>query len=1115
MKRLSWILGCLASAQIAGAVLLVEESFTNDVGMQMGNLTGGTGWGTNKWVSNYATNLIANTSLAYPGVVTNGNNASLFECRSTPPTTSRLFGSPVSDSTAGTYWMAMLLQSSAMKAVYTFQCTTNGGAFTLLTMTGNTGTPPVYKFLGTNTVMNATNIPVLILIRIVMDPAGLDNMTCFANPDLGNPGSWGGGVSTNLDLSGTIKGIATRGNNNSSSYFINFDEFRIATTWQEAVGQLPAGVWDGGNASGNWSEGGAGGNWSGVAAPVNGLDMDLMFMTNKNGQVSSNDLASPFVVNSLTFSNDITLSGGALKFSGVSRSVGVASGRTAVINNPLVLSNTQTYFQGAGTGVIAGVVQDATSGNGLTKTGSGVWILATANTYSGWTRINNGTLVLGPAGSVNNSSVVQVSAGATLNVSSSGFNLGSGQTLSGQGTVIGSLTGSSGSFVTPGVGGVGVVTNNLASGAVATFNAGATFSFELGAPGVSDALAFTGLSSGVTNVAFNNNMINLSDGGGLAVGTYTLFTFDQNNTYRGTLVMGSVPTGYSAELIYNAGNIQVKLTADALATVSIVKVADGAEDASVNGAFAVSRLADAGTSTAVTVYYTVTGSAVSNSDYVALSGSTLIPSGQLSVTNPVTVIQDLDFNEGNETVILNLIPSAGYTIGAPNSATVNIADGAKSVINVVKTADGSEEGPANGTLSFWRPAGLATGVSVTVYFTVDPSSSATAGSDYTTLSSNITLGAGVTNISLSVVVLKDTNFAEGTEFLTVGLTPDAAYTVGDASNATVNIADAIQPVVSLVKTADASEYGSINGSFLISRQVASTGSAVMVYLAVDGASSAQAGSDYTMLATNVMLTNGVDSVVIPVFVQRDGLYNEGTETLKMDLVPNGFYALSAASNAIMSIADDVVPVLGAKGGFAALYTFSNTVPGSVVDPTPAPYEPGVIFSPFSMVAAIGVNAQVGRFYADNWPANVTLNPAHYMQVTVTPVPGARVTITNITFDVARMNSGGLGPVRYALRSSRDGYTTNLSTFTISPANGNLSVTNADTLVIGGADTGSGVWQTGANLTLGEQFIDLTNGVTLRVYGWGNGATKDGGIDNFSIQGLWTVPGKPGTLILFN
>ncbi|MEI7898662.1 MAG: Calx-beta domain-containing protein [bacterium] len=998
---------------------------------------------------------------------------------------------------------------------------------------------------------------------------------------------------------------------------------------------MPApGTWDGGNASGAWSQGGTGGNWNGSSKPASGVDVNLVFATNTNGQVSNNDITNPYELNRMTFSNTVTLAGYALKFSGSSPTVDVVNAAASVIiSNNLQFVQDQTWLQGSGTGLVAGVVSEVSAGKGLTKGGTGLWMLDNANTYSGLTTVKAGTLALGSGGSIGNSSGVQVYSGALFDVSvpGSGFTLASGQTLSGNGTVKGSLTAASGSTNAPGMS-IGTLTTDLGGGKTAVFAAGAVFAFDLGSPGTGDVLAFTGLTADTTSVTFNGNTVNFSSPGGLDVGTYTLFTFDAAGAYSGTLSVGTGLELFSPTFIYNANSIQLQVAAGSnpLSTITVTNTTDGAEEGPVNGAFTISR-DNVGTNLPVTVYYTVAGTATAgsdytdltgisilgvgetnatifvpvlqdadfnegaetvilrltanaaysvgdssnatvtisdgikpvvtitntadgaeegpvnggfivsrpatgeatnyalvvnytvdvastaqtNSDYTALSGSVIIPAGHTNAPIIVTVKQDSNFDEGTETVILNLTAEAAYTVGDLGSATVNITDGVKPVVTLVKKADGTEEGPVNGSFTLSRPAGEATNYALTVYCTI--TGTATMTNDYTAFTTNLAFAAGATNATVNVAVLKDTDFAEGNETVMLDILPNLAYTVGDPASATVNIADATQPVITLVKTSDGSEYGPVEGGFALSRQPESMGSAVTVYIAVTG--SATPGSDYTAFLTNVTLLASATNYVVPVLVLRDAVYGEGTETVQLDLIPNGFYAMGDSSNAIVNITDDVAPSVGEKRDFTALYTFSNSVNGLATDPTPPPYEKGIVFGSFAMVggAKIGVNGSAGQFVADGWDGSITNQVTdRYFEVKLTPVDKAVMTITNITFDVCRQKDQGtipVGPARWALRSSLDNYAANMATMSISPPTNTLSVVATETVLIGAAPATMAL-QSGSMLTLDASFAAITNALTLRIYGWENGGDTDGGIDNFAIRGIWAVPAPSGTLILF-
>ena len=106
---------------------------------------------------------------------------------------------------------------------------------------------------------------------------------------------------------------------------------------------------------------------------------------------------------------------------------------------------------------------------------------------------------------------------------------------------------------------VGTLTFNLSDdqGEI-DFQAATVFAFELGAPGNNDQIAFTGLRDDGVNVLFNDNTVNIIDIGGLAPGTYTLFTFDQGDAYNGGLTLGSGLEDYAGSgFVYDTNSISL------------------------------------------------------------------------------------------------------------------------------------------------------------------------------------------------------------------------------------------------------------------------------------------------------------------------------------------------------------------------------------------------------------------------------------------------------------------------------------------------------------------------------------------------------------------------------
>lgn len=137
---------------------------------------------------------------------------------------------------------------------------------------------------------------------------------------------------------------------------------------------------------------------------------------------------------------------------------------------------------------------DATpTAGGVTKTGVGTLVLNAANTYTGNTLVQAGTLRLGSAGSIDSSPVISVSSGATLDASAitAGFSVKNGQTLQGGGAITGATTLASGATLAPGTTG-GDTTQTLAFSANLILAAGSQTYLELGTPAFTSTDAFGG-----------------------------------------------------------------------------------------------------------------------------------------------------------------------------------------------------------------------------------------------------------------------------------------------------------------------------------------------------------------------------------------------------------------------------------------------------------------------------------------------------------------------------------------------------------------------------------------------------------------------------------------------
>ncbi|WP_188508671.1 Calx-beta domain-containing protein, partial [Parapedobacter pyrenivorans] len=228
--------------------------------------------------------------------------------------------------------------------------------------------------------------------------------------------------------------------------------------------------------------------------------------------------------------------------------------------------------------------------------------------------------------------------------------------------------------------------------------------------------------------------------------------------------------------------------------LAISKGADGAEPGT-DGGFTVGLPSGITAAEAITVNFTMSGSATAGDDYVALTGTAVIAAGQNNVTIPVTVMDD-ELIEATETVIMTLAggSSATFTFTGTGSATVNIADDESPVpanleLAISKTADGSEPG-TDGAFTISLPAGTTVSEDVTVTYTVG--GTATPGDDYAAFTGMAVIPAGQRSVMVPVRVLND-DFREPVETvimtLTGGSSPGVTVSIGTANRATVNIAD--------------------------------------------------------------------------------------------------------------------------------------------------------------------------------------------------------------------------------------------------------------------------------------------------------------------------------------
>ncbi|WP_186774429.1 Calx-beta domain-containing protein [Chitinophaga pinensis] len=356
-----------------------------------------------------------------------------------------------------------------------------------------------------------------------------------------------------------------------------------------------------------------------------------------------------------------------------------------------------------------------------------------------------------------------------------------------------------------------------------------------------------------------------------------------------------------------------------LPAVSVTKTSDPAEPAT-GGVFRFSLPSGITFTEDITVNYTTSGTAISGTDYTALSGSVVIPAGQAGVNVPLSVIDD-QIIEGNETVIATITNATsathpGFPVSATDpSATMTIGDNdniaANKILSIAPAGNGSEPG-TNGGYTISLPVGITSAENITVSYTT--SGTATAGTDYT-LPASFTLPAGQ-NSAVVTLTVADDKIIENTESAIVTITGGTATTLGtftaSTGNATasVNISDddnvSANKIIRIATTANAAEP-STNGGFRIYLPTGIT-VAEDVTINANVTGNATPGTDYVALGSVFVIPAGQNAVVTPVQVIDDNNI-ESTETVTVtptaaSSTSFGSFPINFGSVANINITDD-------------------------------------------------------------------------------------------------------------------------------------------------------------------------------------------------------------------
>ncbi|WP_272481214.1 beta strand repeat-containing protein, partial [Microcystis aeruginosa] len=491
---------------------------------------------------------------------------------------------------------------------------------------------------------------------------------------------------------------------------------------------------------------------------------------------------------------------------------------------------------------------------------------------------------------------------------------------------------------------------------------------------------------------------------GSRIWSKSALTNNLNNYISGEWLITTV-YGKSGPDIFvdNIGNIVSVAATDANAT----------ETANGIGVFTLTRtLPDSGRlAPALTVRYTLSGSAINGTDYNQLSGIATFGANSATTTINVVPVNDTE-SEGDETVILNISSASRYnTLDSgkyydyytgisisPNNTITIIDDDPANITLAVSPTNVTEDGTNNLIYTFTRTA--ATTSTLTVNYGITGTADST---DYTGATpgtgKTITFAAGSSTATLTIDPTADTK-VEPDETVILTLASGTGYTIGTTTPVTGTITNDDFPSITLaVAPSSVTEDGTSNLVYTFTRSGSTTNSLTVNYTLGE---TATLNTDYTRTGTNNTVTFAAGSATATVTVDPTADTTvEPDETVILTLASGTGYTVGTTTPVTGTITNDdvtlpsitlaVSPSSVTEDGTTNLtYTFTRS---------------GVTTNPLTVNYTIGGTATLNTDYTRTGTTNTVTFAANSTTATVTVDPTADTTVESDETVILTLASG--------------------------------------------------------------------------------------------------------------
>jgi hypothetical protein len=427
------------------------------------------------------------------------------------------------------------------------------------------------------------------------------------------------------------------------------------------------------------------------------------------------------------------------------------------------------------------------------------------------------------------------------------------------------------------------------------------------------------------------------------------------------------------------------------------------------------------TTSALTVNYTVGGTATLNTDYTRTGTTNTVTFAAGSSTATVTVDPTADTTvESNETIALTLATGTGYTVGTTTAVTGTITNDDTSVTLAVAPTSVTEDGTANMVYTFTR-SGVTTNA-LTVNYTIG--GTATLNTDYTRTgtTNTVTFAANSSTATVTVDPTADTT-VESDETVILTLASGTGYTIGTTTPVTGTITNGpVTPNITLaVSPSSVFEDGTTNLVYTFTRTGVTTNPLTVNYTL---GGTATLNTDYTRTGTTNTVTFAANSSTATVTVDPTADTTvESDETVILTLAAGTGYTVGTTTPVTGTIINDdtsvtlaVSPASVTEDGTTNLvYTFTRsgvttnaltvnyTVGGTATNGTDYTSIPtSVTFAANSATATVIVDPTADTTVEPDETVILTLaTGTGYTVWTTTPVTG---TINNDDFSQLSINN---------------------------------------------------------------------------------------------------------------